>query len=239
MKFGKYWKSEVLKLPIDIQSKCISYKDWKEKSSSLRNADSVCVNQALNNLKVQVFNTDKSFKWLLTRDETFLASLIELFVPCCGKLNMEKIYESHKWAYHYARLNTVCLSKICKRVDKISRTKLFSSWLIKVKEEHKYSFLGGKDVTILEMKYGTSDHREQECPICLDDICKYRIVLNCGHVLCMTCVKRMLKVPHASNKFNETDYFLMQYSQQSHAKDIVCPCCRCENAFFHITVLKH
>ena len=237
MKFGKRWKTDVSKLPMDVQVKCISYKQWKCRCKTFVCQDPEVIGMTLKELKSEAKGVDDAFKHIMNRDASFVSFLVEFFLPCMGYSMKAKVDESHRLAYDYATLNATCLAKVCKRADKCCKTKEFTSWLIQSKNEHTYSFLGGRDMTVLRIRFQLNILGE--CPVCLEPLNNdSRAILNCGHVICITCAKKILHIPANSNMFGESEYYLLRCYQNQNAGRTVCPCCRCHSAFMHITVLR-
>ena len=236
MKYGKRWKLELSKLPIDVQTKCFSYKRWKSKCKNLKSQEQELLNSTLQELIHETKRVDTVFKHFMNVDTTFVTSLFGLLLPCFENLTKDKIQESHKLAYKYATLNAECLSKICKRADRYCSSCRFVSWLVNSKNSFIYSFLGGREMAALHIRF--KEDISDECPICLDPLLeKTIIILECGHILCMDCAKSILRVP-IDVRYHMTSY-MMRYYQQKNGRMTMCPCCRCDTAFTNVTIMRH
>ncbi len=187
MKFGKHIKAEINRFPSLLQKHFIDYKKWKLLAKEYKN------NMQTRSIQMQVYRTstiirlllkdlelvDYAFKHTIRNEYSCFSNILSLF----GR----NYKESEKFAYDFAMINAEAVRKICKRLDKSINKTTFSHWFVKCRENHKYAFLGGKELTYLTHKYG---NKEKECPICMENRNEL-VILNCGHVLCLNCISQI------------------------------------------------
>lgn len=216
MKFGKKIHNESIKFPPIFQRHFINYKKWKKTIKEYKK------NMETKSLEMQIYRTSTIIR-LLIKDieiiDNVFKSAVRLEYSCFTKLfsifkNDYLINE--KYAYEFALLNAEAIRKICKRIDKAINKHTFTPWLIKCRENHRYSFLGGRDLTYLSMKY---NEKEKECPICMEET-NNLIILNCGHYLCDNCTTKI----NTSKTLNIKN---------------TCPFCKCNNAFINLVNLNN
>jgi len=193
MKYGQYWKKEIMDLPETLRKHVINYKAYKKlikRNASIQDITQKLMEDALN--ADACFKKTRSIKGLLA----------------------------------FADLNSKSLYKICKKAHKKTRDPNAMKWLQEVHNKHMFSFVSG----IKKTKISGNGHL-QECPICLDDIVvedNMAIIMHCGHVMCIKCVKHMLHVDKAKG----TIYNLIAYGLYENCKGIAtCPLCRDKQAF--------
>jgi hypothetical protein len=129
----------------------------------------------------------------------------------------------------FAQVNAQTVYKICKRLTKRCKSDAAVKWLIQVRTNHVYSFMGGNTTTHLQLKL--SGHAE--CPICMEDIHPDKdhkmLVFGCGHFGCLNCVLRYAGV----NDMKGTWFNLLACANK---KD--CPVCRDNMAFNNAICIK-
>ncbi len=213
MKFGKELKLKIKNFPPVFQKSFISYKKWKKLIKEYKK------NMETKSLEMQIYRTstiirlllkdiciiDNTFKHNINIEDSCLLSIFPLL--------RRKNSAIEKFAYEFAKLNTEAIRKICKKLDKSINKYTFMPWFIKCKENHRYSFLGGRDITYLIMKY---NEKINECPICMEDKTEM-IILSCGHYMCKNCVCKI----DISKNLSKT-----------------CPYCHCESAFLNTITIS-
>jgi len=197
MKFLRTWLSISGNLPLILQNSCISYKKWKKYTKNPPN-------NILKLLELECKQVDHTFKKLYHN----------LFYPSCFSKSFDK--EDIK---QFAELNKTCIYKICKRLDKrIEPCPCTLSWLKLVKNNFKYSFLGGMEMTSLNIIIPT------ECEICLNQVNRI-IIAKCGHYVCFDCFVRMYDLSGVKGEIHN----LILYGD--YWRKINCPFCRIQRPF--------
>lgn len=92
----------------------------------------------------------------------------------------------------FIKLNKTSLYKVCKRADKRFQTSSFIEW----HGHYKASMLAGVFGNFVQKRIEYKDPHMclDICPICLDEDCKESILMCCGHMVCVPCLKEMLGV---------------------------------------------
>ena len=125
MKFGRYWKTEVAKLPWILAKSCISYKKYKKNTNTkIAEIESECSAVDL------VF---KKYYHRLSNKTCFFSSV------------------SKDELRQFADLNSMCLYKICKRLAKRYGIDTMT-WLEHARSAHLYDFLSGSKTASLHIE---------------------------------------------------------------------------------------
>lgn len=197
MKFLRTWLSVTQKLPFTLQNSCISYKKWKKYTKAPPS-------NILKLLELECKQVDHTFKKIYNNFNH----------PSC----FSKSY-SKEDINQFVNINKTCIYKICKRLDKRIKPCPFTLvWLTKIKNNFKYSFLGGMDITSLNITIPT------ECQICFENVNKV-IIAKCGHYMCFDCFVKMYDLNGVKGEVHNLilygDYWRM----------IKCPFCRINRPF--------
>lgn len=208
-------------MPIDVFSPkmclySLSYASWL----SLNSAD--CTNDLISNL---VTKLEKEAK----HTSDYLAQLVDDHVSTPNKCSISCLYSHPKTSahnlYNFSIYNQEILKTICTHLDKQTNSNIFSDWLHK--KYHNFSFNHGLVTTrlTLETKYHKNPRELIECPICYEDITKAHpsIILQCGHVLCIKCLKQVYKAT------NQKGTLINIITYQECSQDQYCPICRFKN----------
>lgn len=204
MKFLNNWKSEVALLPEYLQSYVIVYKKWKKMSKFVDNNEEI-----INRLNNEVIYINK----------VFLHYVKKLYKP-----NYISCFSSHKEnvndLYKFAILNKLTLYKICKRLDKRSKSHIFKSWLND--NYNNFQFNRGVYLTRLYLDNQNLDHTNDECPICFDKVTNDKpfIILSCGHFICLDCILQMFN----GDKHRALLYIIFHLDE--YKKKTCCPVCK-------------
>jgi hypothetical protein len=128
----------------------------------------------------------------------------------------------------FIKLNKTCLYKICKRADKRFHTNIFLEW----HGQYKAGPLSGIFGNFIQKKIEYQDlHLSLEmCPICLDEECKNGILMYCGHVVCVDCLKEMLGVQKCIGTLTN----VIAHGRVLNRSHSFCPVCRSQFALDHI-----
>ena len=197
MKFLRTWIAITNNLPITLKNSCISYKKWKKYTKNPPN-------NIVNLLAIECKKVDIIFKKYYNH----------LYHPTCFSK-----YESKEDIKQFANLNKICLYKICKRLDKrIKPCPNILTWLINIKNNFKYSFLGGIEITSLNIKLPL------ECQICFNDVEKV-IIAKCGHYMCFDCLIKIYDLNGLKGKIHNLIFYGNYY------RSINCPFCRISKPF--------
>ena len=215
MKYKQSCLLEVQKLPINIQKSCIDYKQWKKTIKTLRDEATI---KAM--LEKDMRNADNVFKQAceqIWHKDKMIKNLTRFgFMKCCMVLPDDPYNSSYiKTFYKFAHINSTSLYKLTKKCDKKLGTHL-RTWYIQ--ERNKYAMCGGVDLKRLELDiFGYKD----ECPICYE-VPTNMIILDCGHIMCLTCLKQIYKIDHMKGTLPN----LIQYALYTYPKETKCPVCR-------------
>lgn len=218
MKFAQQWRAQIAVLPQQLQLGCLDYKRYKKLTSSMLSTTATTTTTATSVLTLSC-----------TGHSTVRAMLNEL------KQDVRRVHaafvasppqEDQHALYAFAKLNSTCLRKICKRLSKRMATPLFWAWFQHVQAQRKYAFMSPMHQAACAVKCGQVP---RECPICLDDdvVGRQALVLRCGHVLCCECALGMLGV----SKKRGTFYNLVAYGAYMQRAAARCPVCRDAEAF--------
>lgn len=213
MKFGKLLRTEIPKFPQNFQKNFINYKKWKKLIKDYQK------NMETKSIQMQIYRTSTIIRLLIKDieiiDNTFKnnTNIHETYISQIFPILKRKKILNEKFAYEFAKINSEAIRKICKRLDKSINKNTFMPWFIKCKENHRYSFLGGQDMTYLSMKY---DEKIHDCPICMEDVNNLTI-LECGHYMCDLCINKIQCTKNLCNN---------------------CPYCHSETGFIKTLLIK-
>lgn len=218
----------VRKLPPMMQDACLDYKKYKKLSKQNSTNDSSRIKNAL----VGDVNAVEHIFRMHTKDQksTFcFRSCIFTLIPFTSHEN------SHlTLIYEYARLNTKCLYKICKRLDKRLGINTFMSWYEHVKMKRLYTFSNRYNHVCLSID--AAAFTPDECPICFESQSdKPYFVLACGHIVCQQCTFSLLGVSTAKG----TTHNRIAYGCYTKPTASKCPICRDSSAFLEYKEYKH
>jgi hypothetical protein len=160
MKFGKYYKQALTRLPESATSVCIPYDQWKK----WIRVDHGSISQQWQDLLTQ--ECGQVDKFIFTqprlRDMLCLSNAARISVE-------DKLY--------LCELNARALYKICKKLQKKIQVPALK-WYLDITSAHAYRFTGSSDRTLLAIK---TSHMTLECPICFEDrIQSHWILMRCG-----------------------------------------------------------
>lgn len=171
MKFGKYWHTQIEKLPKKLQHKTLFYKKWKKININNDNIIFELTNEC------NIVN-DTIIKNINNKSNLFCFTKKKLF-------SMNQLYE-------YIMLNKLTLYKICKKLDKKFNSNQYKTWL--QKHYNDFSFNSGIYYTKISLE--NNKQSDLTCPICLDELNESipSIITNCGHIVCYSCVLSMYNI---------------------------------------------
>ena len=217
MKFAHRWPSEIAGLPPDLRAACIDYRGWKKR---IKRGD-IEVVAALERECGRV-------------DAAFIAALAALRPRCLGCFHSLPAQGGRGARttdlLRFARANSLCVYKVCKRADK--RTKGTGpgcrGWLVGVRKERRFRFMGGPELATLELELDEESAKDEGwvCPICTEGG-KGALVLRCGHALCVDCALRHAGVRHLRGQLHNVF--------ANAKRDGSCPFCRFPRAFEGVT----
>lgn len=256
MKFGLHWKARLYTLPAEFHDSCLDYKKYKRLTKSPLTTD---INKVLQSLTCDAMQTDMIFKM-------YRLKRTHKWIPCCitsapnsaafsiglqqphSNPQMSQSNTSSKTSntlskasqelLDFASLNTQCLYKICKRLDKRLKTNTFLAWLGDARKARMFAFTNHMHHICMQIE-NKRPPSLQECPICLDPLLNNTtststranqhtfFVLACGHVVCRDCVMSMLGVATTRG----TTYNKIAYGCHLRPHASRCPICRDSHAF--------
>jgi hypothetical protein len=202
MKFSQIWKEEIKKLPSELSKKSINYKKWKK----------ICNEKKLNEEEIiKLLQLD-----IIEIENIFLENINKENNSFCCCFIKKKIYDDQT-IYNFVSLNTKCLYKIIKKLDKKLNIHI-RAWYNE--EINKYKFYNSYQIKRIEINlFGYNE----ECPICLE-IPKQIFILNCGHCICITCFENIYKITNINGPIkNRINYSLYRNIYKYCPK---CPLCR-------------
>lgn len=200
MKWSHVYSKELLKLPEYFQQKSFSYKHWKK------------------------ITPDQNFIYILEDEckkiNTVFRENYDLIInpSIFDYICMKQRYKKEDLLL-FANLNTICLTKICKRLDKrITPCPQLKIWLHQCKTSNRYDFLGGMKIQSITITLPI------ECPICLELYEKNKniIIAKCGHYCCISCYKNIHK---------------FKYQNITSPPIIRCPTCRKINPYSNFIII--
>ena len=213
MKFGHIWKSKVHQMPEMLAGACIQYKSYKKMLKKTANPQ-----QILNRILDDAQRVDMVFnRHFNTRSDK--KRILKCFMPCYSINVSESTGVNDGDLLEFARLNTLCLTKLCKKADKILRQQIFKEWLVDAKQRHIWRFLDGKVITMLEIRVG--EKNINECQICFEEK-NTVIIMKCGHSMCVECLLDMM----GASKYNGTLHNIIAYGRYNNPLKSRCPFCR-------------
>lgn len=197
MKFMRSWLQMFLELPDCVREVCISYKKWKK----------IAKNGKVGDIIPQLERECKRVEKLFVRG---------LDDSGCS---WRTLHLSHMDLLKFAQMNTVCIYKVCKRLDKrMNPAPGAQAWLRKTKTDLTYKFMGSCELTCLSIKLPA------ECGVCLEMVDKIAIA-KCGHYLCLDCLENMYHMNGRKGTFQN----LIRYDDYLTNKP--CPFCRVKRPF--------
>ena len=211
MKYGKQWQRDVQKLPEELQDQCIDYRSWKKVAKQSQSHDAMVARLSSDMLRVE---------------SVFMSPPRSRFMCCRAISNRSSTPSKDTHAmYAFAMVNKACIVKIIKRCDKRSGSHL-RDWYNAHK--HEYSFCGGVKLTRLALECGM--HQVEECPICLDPP-NTGVILECGHIICLDCIKDMYHIRHMRGTISN----LISTSIYMNKHSPCCPLCRCQKPLHRVS----
>ena len=201
MKFATVWKTKLEDLPPFLKSTCIDYKKYKKLT------------------KIQHGHAPEFFHNLLNAD----IKLVDNVFKALKRGSCAAVKTDTKTLLEYAILNSRCLYKSCKRIDKRLGISDFKSWYSFLLTQKEHKFLSRQTQAWLRLKTANQQHTE-ECPVCLEQV-DDMLVLQCGHILCVECTLNMLGVAQSKGTLHNRIAF-GNYNLQPK-----CPVCRDAHAF--------
>jgi len=222
MKFGHQWKDRKSRLPPDLASMCIDYKKYKK---TTKTKTPPTPEHLLNSIIADSTSCHKLYGHYCTHSKT------HRFLPCLSCRTITSSQAPNKEdLLEFAQLNALCLRKLCKRLDKHLKTNIFTQWL----NTSHYAFIQGPHITLQKIEHS---QKNPDCPICLEDNILDFIILNCGHILCISCTRHMLSASSKGTLPNIIAYAKYHTPHITH-----CPMCRDPRAFndyIHINKTSH
>jgi hypothetical protein len=204
-------------LPMSFQKASIDYKYWKTYSNqqpSIR----IDIIKVISHLRKQLCCANAKFQKYYNRYYE------QYCFPFQKVLDKQDIYQ-------FALLNSKCLYKICKRIDKRIHLTVCMNWFTAMRCSQIYGILGGCLLKHLELDV---KHTYEQCPICLDEKPKQTAILSCGHTMCCECMRT---ITHSEGRNGQLHNLVADYIQTGHELD--CPICRSKVAFRKILILTH
>jgi hypothetical protein len=221
MKFGHTWRAACKELPPELANVCINYKSYKKLLKRDGDRDSILAVLQKDACRVNKVFVE-SYKRLY-RQPTFFDRLCGF--GTCIECNAEDLIK-------FAQLNSICMRKVCKRVDKALRLGSEISvamWFCKEQAKMRWAFINGLELTVLNGRVSTPGNQtenENECPICFEEN-KKEMVLNCGHRICLDCALTMTGAATLHGTLNNK----LRHAQQMWPGRSRCPICRDWHAF--------
>jgi hypothetical protein len=199
MKFGKYWKTEIEKLPTKLQKYALHYKKWKK----------INVNNA--NIIIDLAKECNIVNNIITKNTTQKSSFFS-FCKKETKLDQKQLYD-------FAMLNKKTLYKICKKLDKKFNCEYYKPWL----QKYYNKFLFNCGIYHTKMSLVNNKEVSQSCPICITELNDNvpSVITECGHVFCYPCILVMYNI---RNKRGTIHNLINNENVYHRNKD--CPICR-------------
>lgn len=212
MKYAKQLQLSLMELPKTLQDKCISYKKWKKDCKRMTSD----INGALCVLNEQCSKVDKAYLQAYNQSTH-------------NRGTCWKTCQQPNDVLRFANVNAQTVYKVAKRLSKVYQSQDPMRWLVTLRTQHTYAFLGGYTVTHLQLRIT----RRLECPICMEDFEPNKehkvIVFHCGHYACLDCVLQYAGV---------TEMKGMWFNLLACARRRECPVCRDQQAFTNSICLK-
>jgi len=241
MKYGKHFVDEIINLPDLYKNTSINYKKWKQEIKEVQNTnDSIERLESSCKLIDELFVyhsellyqrggnicfplTLKSYK-TFAKENNFSVWQAYLNIKRYSKslMNMETLIK-------FAEINNTTVYKVCKKIDKQTKTNEGRLWLIRNRDEKKYKFMSGILLTRLRLDIA---NQIQECPICMDVMGNKNnksLILNCGHAICLSCIYKLTGIRNNGTLYN----LLLTVDSR-----ILCPLCIKRNPFRDISELS-
>lgn len=225
MHWNRILQEKLSQLPDSLKSRCIDYKLWKKSTKSSVLFDDFIIVELYTTCK----RVDKVFQRIFSdlHDKISLSKCIA-WISFCSEKEKYTVEE----LLIFAQINKTTVYKICKRIDKrINRRGDKGnalSWLCDMKMQHKFQFMGGAKLTVLEMTANSTT--PIECPICLENVDQV-VVSHCGHYMCLECVFSLCKI---QNRYTGYLYNILSFRDKT-----ICPMCRAWNPFENFMVIPH
>lgn len=216
MKFSKHFISEMTSLPQALQDHLIDYKRYKKYIKSCAS-----ISEFIEKVSCDATHADAFLRKVMKNKKQPIS--------CCTSYRYDK-----KDIYTFMSLNATSLYKVCKRATKRMHTREPMNWWSTIQNKNELCFLNGMMKTKIELDNVQNQQRSTiECPVCLDNISKDIMIMNCGHVICMECVKGMLHVSHTKG----TVHNLIAHGRHVTSPNASCPLCRNYHAFIRYKII--
>jgi len=199
MKFGKYWKTEIEKLPEKLQNCTLHYKKWKK------------ININNGNIIIDLAKECSIVNNLITKNTKQKSTMFSFLQ---NKTNIDP-----KQLYDFATLNKVTLYKICKKLDKKFNCEYYKGWL----QKYYNRFLFTNGVYYTKMSLVNNNEDSLSCPICLTELNNNipSIITECGHTFCYPCILLMYNIRNKRGTINN-----LINIENLHHRNKDCPICR-------------
>jgi hypothetical protein len=197
------WLSIHESLPYQLQKHCIQYKKWKKYTKSPPK-------NIIKSLEHECKLVDRIFH--------------KIYHDYNHPIFFCRVTYTREDIQKFVELNKTCIYKICKRLDKKiqSNTK---KWLLDVKQNLRFKFLGGTEITSLNIKFPT------ECPICFESVNRI-IIARCGHYLCFDCMENLYHLHGQNGKVYNLIY------NADYNNTVNCPFCRISYPFMRCKICQ-
>lgn len=232
MKFGAQWRDFTAQhqhsMPPMFQEATLNYKKYKKISKD----EDMSNDSIQRTLVADVYKTDAAFEHFMRIQHR------PTFWKCCvlqPERPAGKTRDLLQTLYMYATFNTVCLYKICKRLDKRHGAGQFTRWYRSSLTARMYKFMS-KDVQLL-LGYNSRSISLDECPVCLESLASPEcagILLNCGHVMCQPCALSLLGVHRTKGTLHNK----IAHGAHHNPMAAKCPICRDRSAFHSYHVIQ-
>ena len=134
----------------------------------------------------------------------------------------DEIKNNFRSLLNFAIVNKTNLQMICDYLDKYYKVDIFSNWL----QENNNSFKFNNGYVLTRLKFEVQK-KDIECPICYESInheCPC-IILKCGHILCVNCLKNIYKITNTKGTLDN----MIKYRECFTSDNVSCPICRFVN----------
>lgn len=255
MKYGKQFMREIDEFTGLYRLSIINYKKWKKVCKDgrlsveyLRILEKECnlVNDIFINLCNKFYNR-KSYLWIPCSLSSFKLFRKNNHLSYCEALGLiQGVAVNIITLIHYAEFNSRTVTKICKKIDKNTKSNDGRLWLMRMREDKLYKFMGGILLTRLRLDHA---NQLQECPICMENMgyddnslskldCTSKrpdvrdsrlLILNCGHGMCVSCVYKFTGIKNNGTIYN----LLLTADLKTH-----CPLCIKKHPFSELSELS-
>lgn len=232
MKFGEFWKSQTVLLPLSLQASCINYKKYKKLTKNISGLG-LSTNDIIGRLHTDSLNVDGVLHKVYSVRSHQLREVNKVNICLCPSDKPCKDDDiDYSTLEKYIKINIQCLYKICKRLDKRLNSKDYMQWYETIRAQRVFAFANRLNSICIELRGVNSN--VNECPICMERPSDF--ILGCGHLFCKTCVLSMLNVVNKKGTLNN----LIAYGCYSNPHLGKCPICRDKRAFVnYIDQSKH